>query len=371
MIGKKNNFWSSIIYKLNPYTPGEQTNNIDSIKLNTNESPLPPSPYVFEAIKQSTNETLRLYPDPESQKLKSVIANYFSVDKSNIFLGNGSDEVLAHAFNAFFKKENPILFPDLTYSFYPVFCQLYDISFEELALDKDYKILINNYNRLNGGVIFPNPNAPTGIGLARKEIIKLLELNSSSVIIIDEAYIDYSNNSNEYIDDSKVSSVVDLVSKYENLLVVQTMSKSRGLAGLRLGYAIGNKILIEALEKVKNSFNSYPIDRIAQKAAEASFYDESYFKKTCDYVVHERKELIQKLSSRSFICLPSSSNFILVKHYSFSGRELAKLLKKENIIVRFFPKERISQFIRITIGTAEQNKVLLQVLDKLLISKNN
>lgn len=363
-------FWSSGVHNLIPYTPGEQTNKAGTIKLNTNESPLAPSPFVFKAINQAANEALRLYPDPESHELRSVIANYFLVEKSNVFLGNGSDEVLAHAFNAFFKRENPILFPDLTYSFYPVFCQLYGISFVELALDKDFRISINDYNRPNGGIIFPNPNAPTGIGLSREEIIKLLEKNSSSVVIIDEAYIDYANNSNEVIDDNKISSVVDLVSKYKNLLVVQTMSKSRGLAGLRLGYAIGSKILIEALERVKNSFNSYPIDRIAQKAAEASFFDEVYFRKTCDYVIYEREELIKKLTHRSFICLPSSSNFILAKHELFSGYELSEFLGKEGILVRFFPTERVNQFIRITIGTAEQNKLLLEVLDKLLISKN-
>ena len=365
----KRNLWSPDVCKITPYIPGEQTSNDDFIKLNTNESPLPPSPYVFEAINKAADDALRLYPDPESQELRDVIADYFSVESSNVFLGNGSDEVLAHAFNAFFKKKPPILFPDLTYSFYPVFCQLYGILFNELPLDKNFKISIDDYNQSNGGIIFPNPNAPTGVGLSRHEIIKLLELNSSSVVIIDEAYIDYANNSREGADEKKVSTVVDLTHKYKNLLVIQTMSKSRGLAGLRIGYAIGDKFLIEALMRVKNSFNSYPLDRIAQKAAEASFCDDDYFKKTCDYVIHEREELIRQLTSRSFVSLPSSSNFLLVRHALFSGDELTKLLRKENILVRFFSKERLNQFIRITIGTAEQNKILLQALDQILLSK--
>ncbi len=357
-----NPFWSNFVKGLDPYVPGEQPKGDDNIKLNTNENPYPPSPKVIAAIADEAGERLRLYPDPESLRLKEVIAKYYGVLTENVFVGNGSDEVLAHAFNTFFRQANPVLFPDVTYSFYPIYCGLYDISYVAVPLDSDFKIDIDGYLQANGGIIFPNPNAPTSIGLGRNDIVKLLENNNNSVVIIDEAYIDFADPNSRLAIESSVA----LTQKYKNLLVVQTLSKSRSLAGIRLGFAIGNAGLIEGLQRVKNTFNSYPVDRLAEVAAIASFEDEDYFASICGKIVASRESLIMSLQALGFSCLPSSANFVMVKHENVSANTLAVKLRENDIIVRYFAKPRIDEYLRITIGSNKDNAQLLKALDSIL-----
>jgi histidinol-phosphate aminotransferase len=259
--------------------PGEQPKIANLIKLNTNENPYGPSPKVLEAIRYVTNDSLRLYPDPTSLRLRETIARYYQLGPENVFVGNGSDEVLAHVFNAFFRHENPVLFPDITYSFYPVYCRLFDVAFEQIPLSETFAINVTDYFKANGGIIFPNPNAPTGCALSLMDIRTLLEHNADSVVVIDEAYVDFG-----------AETAISLVKDYPNLLVTQTLSKSRSLAGIRLGFAIGSAELIEGLVRVKDSFNSYPIDRLAEAAAMAAMDDESYFQQTCQTVIDDRKK---------------------------------------------------------------------------------
>ena len=261
-------YWSDVVHRLTPYVPGEQPKLNNLVKLNTNENPYGPSPKVIEALKLEAADSLRLYPDPNSDKLKAAIAQNFNLQPNQVFVGNGSDEVLAHAFQAFFKHDRPLLFPDISYSFYPVYCGLYGIEFETIALNNKFEIDVNDYDKPNGGIIFPNPNAPTGVPLALVEVEKLLRSNTESVVIIDEAYVDFGTES-----------AVKLIHQYPNLLVTHSLSKSRSLAGLRVGYALGHPDLIEALIRIKDSFNSYPIDRFAEAGAIASFADEAILKK--------------------------------------------------------------------------------------------
>ena len=362
----KNTFWSPLVHQLEPYVPGEQPAGDEVIKLNTNESPYPPSPKALAAIAAHAIDNLRLYPDPESTKLREVIANYHQLSSEQVFIGNGSDEVLAHAFNAFFRQPKAILFPDLTYSFYPVYCQLYQIDYNLVPLNERFEIDLADYHQDNGGIIFPNPNAPTGIGLSRSAIISLLEANSRSVVIIDEAYIDYAQPSDGTVDSQSVASVLDLTQQYNNLLVVHTLSKSRAFAGMRVGYAVGHVDLIEALQRVKNSFNSYPIDRLAQQAAIASFGDEDYFQSSVDKVIASRTRLVSALEQLQFTCLPSSANFILIHHTSIDAPALASFLRNRKIIVRYFSSPRIDQYIRITVGTDQQNQLLLEAIAQFL-----
>lgn len=358
----KNTFWSPFVHQLEPYIPGEQPVGDELIKLNTNESPYPPSPKALAAISAHADDNLRLYPDPESTELREVIAAYHSLASQQVFIGNGSDEVLAHAFNAFFRQPKTILFPDLTYSFYPVYCQLYQIDYDLVALNDRFEIDVKEYSRDNGGIIFPNPNAPTGIGLSRSAIISLLEQNPRSVVIVDEAYIDYAQKSEASLDSQSVTSVVDLTHQYNNLLVVHTLSKSRAFAGMRIGYAVGHIGLIEALQRVKNSFNSYPIDRLAQQAAIASFGDEDYFQSTVNKVIASRVRLVSCLEVLQFSCLPSAANFILVRHDLIDAPTLANFLRDKKIIVRYFSAPRVDQYIRITVGTDQQNQILLDAI---------
>ena len=290
-------FWSKVVHGLTPYIPGEQPKLNNLIKLNTNENPYGPSPKVIAAIKEFTNDTLRLYPDPNSEALKKSIADYFNVKTNHVFVGNGSDEVLAIAFQALLKHDAPILFPDITYSFYPVYCKLFEIDFKTIPLNDSFEIALNDYLMPNGGVIFPNPNAPTGIPLSLKQIEVFLEKNNDSVVIVDEAYVDFGTES-----------VISLTEKYNNLLVTHSFSKSRSLAGLRLGYAIGHPNLIEALVRVKDSFNSYPIDRLGLIAGIESFKDDSYFKNTCHKVINTKLNFIDKLKDLNFSVLPSGAN---------------------------------------------------------------
>lgn len=351
-------YWSDVVHRLTPYVPGEQPKLTNLVKLNTNENPYGPSPKVIEALKAEAADSLRLYPDPNSDKLKNAIAQNFGLNANQVFVGNGSDEVLAHVFQALLKHEKPLLFPDITYSFYPVYCGLYGIQYETIALDKQFKIDIHDYARPNGGIIFPNPNAPTGIPLALAQIEQLLRQNTHSVVVIDEAYVDFGTES-----------AVKLINTYPNLLVTHTLSKARSLAGLRVGYALGNKDLIEALIRVKDSFNSYPIDRFAEAGAVAAMQDNAYFEETCAKVVATRNDLLSALEALHFSVLPSGANFIFAKHQSLDGAHLAAKLREHSIIVRHFKKPaRISPYVRITIGTDSQSQSLIQALDSILKS---
>lgn len=343
-------FWSGIVHELTPYVPGEQPKVQDLIKLNTNENPYGPSPKVIAAITAEVTDALRLYPDPNSERLKTVIADYHGLSAAQVFVGNGSDEVLAHVFQALLKHSRPLLFPDITYSFYPVYCGLYGIEYEAIPLDRHFEINIHDYDRPNGGIIFPNPNAPTGIPLELDKIEALLQKNRYSVVVVDEAYVDFG-----------AESAVRLINTYPNLLVTQTLSKARSLAGLRLGFALGHPDLIEALTRVKDSFNSYPVDRLAEVGAIAAIQDVDYFEAMREKVIAARDSLVKQMEAIGFVILPSGANFILAKHPSMDGEALAQKLREQRIIVRHFKKpKRIAPFVRITIGTELEMAQLLK-----------
>ncbi len=344
------------MHRLTPYVPGEQPKLDNLVKLNTNENPYGPSPKVLEALKLEAADSLRLYPDPNSDALKAAIAQTHGLEAKQVFVGNGSDEVLAHVFQALLKHDKPLLFPDITYSFYPVYCGLYGIEYQTIPLREDFTINISDYDQPNGGIIFPNPNAPTGIPLALAEIEKLLQKNTESVVVIDEAYVDFGTES-----------AVNLVNRYPNLLVTHTLSKARSLAGLRVGYALGAVDLIEALIRVKDSFNSYPIDRFASAGAIAAMQDVVYFEKTCNQVVLTRAALVQDLTKLGFEVLPSGANFIFAKHHTIDGAALTSQLRERNVIVRHFKApSRVAPYIRITIGTNAQSKILINALTEIL-----
>jgi histidinol-phosphate aminotransferase len=343
-------FWSGIVHELTPYVPGEQPKAQDLIKLNTNENPYGPSPKVIAAITAEATDALRLYPDPNSERLKTVIADYHGLSAAQVFVGNGSDEVLAHVFQALLKHSRTLLFPDITYSFYPVYCGLYGIEYEAIPLDRHFEINIHDYDRPNGGIIFPNPNAPTGIPLELDKIEALLQKNRYSVVVVDEAYVDFGTES-----------AVRLINTYPNLLVTQTLSKARSLAGLRLGFALGHPDLIEALTRVKDSFNSYPVDRLAEAGAIAAMQDVDYFEEIREKVIAARDSLVKQMEVIGFVILPSGANFILAKHPSIDGETLAQKLREQRIIVRHFKKpKRIAPFVRITIGTELEMAQLLK-----------
>lgn len=349
-------FWSSIVHELTPYVPGEQPKVPNLVKLNTNENPYGPSPKVIEALKHEAADALRLYPDPNSDRLKAAVATYYEVAPEQVFVGNGSDEVLAHTFLALLKHSLPLLFPDITYSFYPVYCKLYDVPYETVPLTEDLELRLDDYSSSNGGIIFPNPNAPTGRAVSSAAIEELLKRNTQSVVVIDEAYVDFGGES-----------VVPLVNRYANLLVIQTLSKSRSLAGLRVGFAMGHAVLIEALERVKNSFNSYPLDRFAIMGAVAAMEDRAYFEKTRDAIIRTRGNLVQKLVGLGFEVLPSAANFVFVRHPRREGAELALQLRQKSIIVRHFRQPpRIDPYLRITVGTDEQCAALIEALGGIL-----
>jgi histidinol-phosphate aminotransferase len=347
-------FWSPFVRDLVPYVPGEQPKLTKLVKLNTNENPYGPSPKAIEAMRAEVNDNLRLYPDPNSDLLKQAVARYYGVESNRVFLGNGSDEVLAHAYNAFFKHDKPLLFPDISYSFYPVYCGLYGVEYEAVPLDAQFQIRVEDYNRPNGGIIFPNPNAPTGCLIALDAVEQILKANPDSVVIVDEAYIDFGGET-----------AIALVDRYPNLLVTQTLSKSRSLAGLRVGLAVGHPDLIEALERVKNSFNSYPLDRMAIVGAAAAFDDREYFENTCSLVIASREKLVAQLEGKGFDVLPSAANFIFARHPKHDAAGLAAKVREQGVIVRHFKQERIAQFLRITIGTPEQNQALVDALGEL------
>ncbi|MDV2455934.1 histidinol-phosphate transaminase [Acinetobacter towneri] len=347
-------FWSPEVRELEPYVPGEQPKIQNLLKLNTNENPYPPSPKVVEAVQkvlENSADALRLYPDPDASELKQAIAKQQNVAVGNVFVGNGSDEVLAHIFKAFFVQEQPLLYPDITYSFYPVYSQFFGVKTKILPLNDDFEIVVDDYKQANGGIIITNPNAPTSIALGLSAIEEILQANPNSVVVIDEAYVDFG-----------AESAVKLVEKYDNLVVCQTTSKSRSLAGLRVGFAIAQPHLIAALEAVKNSFNSYPMDRFAIAAAVASFQDQAYFEAQCQKVIASREKLVTDLTNLGFRILPSHANFIFASHPQQNAGELAAALRERGIIVRYFNKPRINQYLRITIGTDDQNQRLVDTL---------
>lgn len=351
-------YWSAVVHGLTPYVPGEQPKLANLVKLNTNENPYPPSPRALAAIRAELGEDgarLRLYPDPNADLLKAAVAREYGVAAQQVFVGNGSDEVLAHVFQALLKHEAPILFPDITYSFYPVYCGLYGVDYRTVPLADDFSIRVDDYAVANGGIILPNPNAPTGRLLPLADIERLLAAHPDSVVVVDEAYVDFGG-----------LSAVSLVNRHPNLLVVHTFSKSRSLAGLRVGYAIGDAALVEALERVKNSFNSYPLDRLAIVGAVAALEDKEHFERSCAAVVRTRERLTADLEGLGFDVLPSAANFVFARHPRHDGAQLAARLRERAIIVRHFKLPRIDQFLRITIGTDGECGQLVAALREIL-----
>src|SRR6516165_8634887 len=336
-----NPFWSRIARELSPYVPGEQPRIANLVKLNTNESPFGPSSLALEALRNAATDTLRLYPDPEATELREALAAHHGVKPEQVFVGNGSDEVLAHAFVALLKQAKPLLFPDVTYSFYPVWAQLFGLACETVPLDGAMRIRVEDYRREAGSIVIANPNAPT-------EIAPLLEDHPDIPVVIDEAYVDFGGES-----------AVPLIADHPNLLVVQTMSKSRALAGLRVGYALGNVGLIEALRRVKDSFNSYPIGGLAQAGATASVHDDAYFRENCARVVAGREAMTRELIRLGFVVLPSSANFVFARHPARGGPEFAAALREHAVLVRHFNKPRTAPYLRITVGTENDTQRLI------------
>ena len=335
-------FWSPVVHDLTPYVPGEQPKVDGLIKLNTNENPYRPSPHALAAIAAATDR-LRLYPDPRASALCETIAGHYGVAPEQVFVGNGSDEVLAHTFQALLKHDAPLLFPDFTYSFYPVYCRLYGVRYEEVPLDAAMCVQIADYRRPCSAILLSNPNAPTGIGLPRDTIEALTAEHPDQLVVIDEAYVDFGGES-----------AIPLVARYDNLLIVQTLSKARALAGLRVGFAIGQRPLIEALERVKDSFNSYPLDCLAIAGAVAAIKDDAWFAQTRARIIANRETLVRGLSELGFEILPSVANFVFARHPGHSGAQLAAALRERGVLVRHFQKPRIADFLRITVGTEEQ-----------------
>ncbi|MDH5407921.1 MAG: histidinol-phosphate transaminase [Gammaproteobacteria bacterium] len=341
-------YWSKVVDQLSPYVPGEQPKIENLVKLNTNENPYGPSPKVIEAIKAKTNDDLRLYPDASSNQLRQVVADYYGIKADQVFVGNGSDEVLAHVFNALLKHDKPILFPDVTYSFYPSYCKLFGVEYTRIPLADDFSLNLDDFRQDNGGIIFPNPNAPTAQIVSLEAIEELLQHNTESVVVIDEAYIDFGG-----------ASAVTLIDRYPNLLVTQTLSKSRSLAGLRIGLAFGHAGLLEAIIRVKDSFNSYPVDQLAEAAAIAAFEDKEYFDMTCNKVIKSREDLTIELIQLGFEMQPSYANFVFARHPQHDAKQLMAFLRERGVVIRHFSQDRIEQFLRITVGTDEQNAALL------------
>lgn len=352
-------FWSKRTHQLDPYTPGEQPQDQQYIKLNTNENPYPPSPAAIDAMREAASESMRLYPDPNATTLKQAIADYYSLDMAQVFVGNSSDEVLAHAFVVLFKQEKPLLFPDISYSFYPAYCGLFNIDYTKVPLADDFTINADDYTQnplgLVGGIIFPNPNAPTGIAMGLDEIEKILTGNPDSAVIIDEAYVDFGTET-----------AVPLINDYPNLLVTQTFSKSRSLAGLRVGFALGQSDLIEGLERVKNSFNSYPLDRAAIAGATASIKDVDHFNTNREKIINTRERVSKALEEMDFTVLDSKTNFVFARPNQADAEKLYLALKEKGVLVRYFNAPRIAGFLRITIGTDDEMDVFLEKIAELV-----
>jgi histidinol-phosphate aminotransferase len=350
-------YWSELAASLVPYVPGEQPKDKQYIKLNTNENPYPPSQRVLEAIQAAANADLRLYPDPTCSALAQKAAEYYGVTPDHIFIGNGSDEVLAFAFAAFFSpSKHPVLFPDITYSFYKVYAGLYRIPYKTVPLDEQFRVPLEAFAEPNGGIILPNPNAPTSLYIETEKFRSVIEQNQDVVVILDEAYIDFGGES-----------AVRLVNDYPNLLVVQTLSKSRSLAGLRVGFAVGHPDLIEGLNRVKNSFNSYTIDRLALAGAAAALEDQSYFEETTRKVIATRNRTADQLRKRGFYVADSAANFLFVSHPAHRASDLFQGLKQRGILVRYFNQPRIDNHLRISVGTDEEMNKLIEALDSLMV----
>lgn len=347
--------WADKLRQVDPYVPGEQSKNKNIIKLNANENPYPPSPKVVEALKNFDADGLAKYPNSSAAPLVEALAKYYGVETNQIFTGNGSDDVIALSFMSFFNSEKPILFPDITYSFYPVWCRLFNIPYETPAIDENFKINTQDYYKENGGVILPNPNAPTGISEGKEFIKDILDHNRDCIVIIDEAYVDFGGYS-----------CVELLKEYDNLLIVQTFSKSRSLAGMRIGVAIGSAELIGVLNAVKNCYNSYTMDSVAIACGKAAVEDDEYFRETLKKVISTRDRSSEEFRKLGFTVYPSHSNFIFVTKDDVNAKDLFEALKKDNIFIRYFNLPRINNHLRITIGTDEQMDILIEHVKKYL-----
>lgn len=350
-----NRYWSRRIQTIVPYIPGEQPKDRQFIKLNTNECPYPPSPKALEAIKKAAGDTLRLYPDPECVELRSTIVEREGLDLSQVFCGNGSDEILAFAFQAFFDSDREVVFPKITYSFYPVYTDFFGLKRREVPMNPDFSDPINLLCGRSGGVVLANPNAPTGIAVGLDTVEQLLQANPDVVVIVDEAYVDFG-----------ADSAVKLIDRYPNLLVVQTASKSRALAGLRVGWAMGDVGLIDGLRCVRDSVNSYTVDRLAQAGAAAAIRDESYFQSIRRRVIATREWVEKALKEKDFTVLPSQANFVFASHPSHPGKELLEGLRMRGVLVRWWDKPDIKDWLRISIGTDEEMAALMAALDEIL-----
>lgn len=348
-------FWTRLAAGLTPYVPGEQPRGERLVKLNTNENPYGPSPRVLDAVAATSADALRRYPDPQSTQLREAFATCVGLAAEQVFVGNGSDEVLAHTFQGLLRHDRPLLFPDITYSFYPVWSELYGVDYQAVPLAADFTIDVDAYPADGGAILIPNPNAPTGLLLGVADIRRLVEQHPDTLVVIDEAYIDFGGES-----------AVSLIPEHDNLLVIQTLSKSRSLAGLRVGAAFGQADLLEALVRVKDSFNSYPLDVVAQRAAVASLHDEAWFEDCRNKVIATRERLATALARRGFAVLPSAANFLFVAHGQRPAPELFQGLRERQVIVRYFNKPRIDNFLRISIGTDEDCDALLAALDEIL-----
>lgn len=351
--------WTNNLRNIEPYVPGEQSKDKDIVKINANENPYSPSPKATEVLKSFDTNKLRFYPSANSTKLKEAIAKYYKVDVSNVFVGNGSDDVLAVAFQSFFNSEKPIVYPDLTYSFYPVWCSLFGIKYKNYPVGDDFRINPEDYKEKNGGVVIPNPNAPTSLGEGLDFVEKILNYNQDSVVIIDEAYVDFGGTSS-----------IPLIDKYENLLVTGTFSKSRSLAGLRIGFAIGSKALIDVMEAVKNSYNSYTVDSLSIEMGAASIEDDEYFKSTCKKVIKTRERVTLELEKLGFDVLDSQTNFIFATHNKHNMKSLFEYLKTQKVFIRYFSLPRIENYVRITIGTNEEMDIFLEKTKEFILNDN-
>lgn len=340
--------WMKNLRDIEPYVPGEQSRVKNIVKINANENPYPPSPEAIKAINEFDCNRLRFYPDANALEFKMALAEFYGVSVENVFLGNGSDDVLALSFQAFFNSDKPIAYPDITYSFYPVWCRLFNIPYKNYPLDDNFRINPEDYKEQNGGVVIPNPNAPTSIGEGREFIERIMEYNKDSVVIIDEAYVDFGGYSS-----------VELTKKYENLLITGTFSKSRSLAGMRIGYAIGSKTLISVLEAVKNSYNSYTLNSISMAAGTAAIKDRAYFESTVSKVIATRQRVAEELRALGFTVLNSQTNFLFATHNAISIKDYFEWLKAQKVFIRYFNLPRINNYVRITIGTDDEMNVFL------------
>jgi histidinol-phosphate aminotransferase len=348
-------FWSKVVHGLTPYTPGEQVRMPDLIKLNTNENPYGPSPKAVAAMQAAIGDSLRLYSDPASTAVKDAVAARLGLTRAQVFVGNSSDEVLAHTFHALLKHELPLLCPDISYSFYPTYCSLYGITAVQVPLNERFEIDVADYSAPCGAIIIANPNAPTGIALPLAQIEALLTAHRDQVVVIDEAYVDFG-----------AASASALVDRYDNLLVIQTLSKSRSLAGLRVGFAVGHPDLIAGLERVKNSFNCYPLGQVAQAGAVAAIEDADYMQQTSSAIIATRAWLTGQMEALGFEVLPSHANFIFTRHPAHDAATIAASLRERAILVRHFKQARIDQFLRISIGTDAECAALVEALKTIL-----